>query len=715
VAAYYDFFRKITLSPDGVTLEADSTQDTLTITRGNGVAFNPNAGTDSFSIDVDYSLFVPIGTTNIRLQDVNSGTHDVAITAGANMSVGRNSANELVLTSTVGGTSKAIQSITQGNPVVVTTNTQHQFTEGIAVTITDIVGMTELNGNEYYMDILTSNSFALYTDSNLTTSLNGTGFTAYGSGGVATAEYSAPQALSQLKDVDLVGTPPVNGTYLQYNGTFWQAGTTLRGDFTGSVFADDSTMIIDGVSGTVSGSVNASTLTTTNNNVTIGNLAGATSQGTNSVAVGRQAGQNTQGNSSVALGYSAGIGTQGNYAVALGSGSAYSGQGEKAIAIGYDSGLNNQGASSIAIGYNAGWSMHANSIVINATGGATGVNSAAASSFVVKPIRSATGSSMLMYDSTTGEITYGTGGFDQTLSFANPNLSISGGNTVDLSDLTPSTIAWSAVTSPPTTLTGYGITDAATSAQGALAASALQPANLGNFTFTNSILDSSDSSAITVTPYVNFDTTIATSDVVPSQNIISDLGSTTKNYRAIYAKDLMIDDSTSGEIFSSRIRIGGSDTSNRLYKGGIDNWSWGLGYMDPGNIYHNRQDTYPRWKNTAQLVQAINNASGANTCDWNLGDTWYFYHPTAAFDLDFTNVPDIANRIFNIRVFVYHNPAGTPHIPTQIKINGTSITVDWQNGVIPTASPGAIDFMQFMVWGFGSGTYVVLGQSNVYS
>ena len=37
------------------------------------------------------------------------------------------------------------------------------------------------------------------------------------------------------------------------------------------------------------------------------------------------------------------------------------------------------------------------------------------------------------------------------------------------------TVAFSAVTSKPTTLSGYGITDAATSAQGALAASAIQP------------------------------------------------------------------------------------------------------------------------------------------------------------------------------------------------------------------------------------------------
>lgn len=63
---------------------------------------------------------------------------------------------------------------------------------------------------------------------------------------------------------------------------------------------------------------------------------------------------------------------------------------------------------------------------------------------------------------------------------------------------------FAALTSKPTTLAGYGITDAATSAQGALADSALQPANLGNFTFTNSILDSSDSSGITITPAVTF-------------------------------------------------------------------------------------------------------------------------------------------------------------------------------------------------------------------
>ena len=74
---------------------------------------------------------------------------------------------------------------------------------------------------------------------------------------------------------------------------------------------------------------------------------------------------------------------------------------------------------------------------------------------------------------------------------------------------------WASITSTPTTLSGYGITDAATSAQGALAASALQPANLGNFTFTNSILDSSDSSAITITPSV-----VVSSDLTVENDLI---------------------------------------------------------------------------------------------------------------------------------------------------------------------------------------------------
>ena len=48
----------------------------------------------------------------------------------------------------------------------------------------------------------------------------------------------------------------------------------------------------------------------------------------------------------------------------------------------------------------------------------------------------------------------------QTLSFVNPDLSISNGNSVDLSALTTTSLPFSSITSTPTTIAGYGITDA---------------------------------------------------------------------------------------------------------------------------------------------------------------------------------------------------------------------------------------------------------------
>ena len=50
----------------------------------------------------------------------------------------------------------------------------------------------------------------------------------------------------------------------------------------------------------------------------------------------------------------------------------------------------------------------------------------------------------------------------QTLSFASPDLSISNGNSVDLSALTTTSLPFSSITATPTTVGGYGITDGVT-------------------------------------------------------------------------------------------------------------------------------------------------------------------------------------------------------------------------------------------------------------
>ena len=321
MTAYIDTFRSVVLTPDNITLLADGVSDTLTINAdaNKGLSLSASAhGSDTLDLNVDYSFSVPIGTSILRLQDVNSNQKDITLSAGANITITRNSSSELVLSSTVGGNSKTVTDATAANPVVITTNTAHGFTEGTPVTLTDVVGMTQLNGNEYYMDILTSNTFALYTDEALTASLDGTAFTAYTSGGVATAEYQT----TNLVDMgDVLLTSPSVGKLLYHNGSKWvdqiidtgiitegtnlfytdtrvdnrfdtrlatktttdlSEGTNLyytdtrantaidarvtntfinslsgvvadsvNGDMTGSVFGDDSTLLVDGVSNTI--------------------------------------------------------------------------------------------------------------------------------------------------------------------------------------------------------------------------------------------------------------------------------------------------------------------------------------------------------------------------------------------------------------------------------------------------------------------------------
>ena len=76
-----------------------------------------------------------------------------------------------------------ISAVTKANPGVVTTTQDNFFTDGTEVTITNVLGMTQLNGNSYYVNVLTSNTFSLYSDSGLSTPVDTTGYTTYISGG----------------------------------------------------------------------------------------------------------------------------------------------------------------------------------------------------------------------------------------------------------------------------------------------------------------------------------------------------------------------------------------------------------------------------------------------------------------------------------------------------------------------------------------------------
>lgn len=148
------------------------------------------------------------------------------------------------------------------------------------------------------------------------------------------------------------------------------------------------------------------------NALAIGNEAGRYTQGLNSVAIGIGAGFGDavlggQGNNCIAIGSDAGVAQQQLGAIAIGNNSGGGVQGSNSVAIGRNAGEGTttaMGANSVAIGFRAGLnSQTAGSIALNASGVALNPNQ---SGLFINPVRSATQTTTLGYDTTTKEITY---------------------------------------------------------------------------------------------------------------------------------------------------------------------------------------------------------------------------------------------------------------------------------------------------------------------
>ena len=101
-----------------------------------------------------------------------------------------------------------ISGATQANPVVITA-TGHSYSNGDEIEISGVVGMTELNGKRYLVANKTTNTFEI-TDID-GTNINGTGFTAYTSGGVANRVYeiSTPYLTAELFDLKVAQSADV--------------------------------------------------------------------------------------------------------------------------------------------------------------------------------------------------------------------------------------------------------------------------------------------------------------------------------------------------------------------------------------------------------------------------------------------------------------------------------------------------------------------------
>jgi Ubiquitin-activating enzyme E1 FCCH domain len=163
-----------------------------------------------------------------------------------------------------------ISNVTKANPGVVTTTQDNFFTDGSKITITNVSGMTELNGNSYYVNVLTSNTFSLYSDSGLSIPVDTSGYTTYTTGGRVISSVSGS------------GTGAAGGsnTTVQFNDNNvlqGNAGFTFNkvtGVFTAPNLAGNGSRLTNIPAANITGTINLATYATTANSVAGANVSG---------------------------------------------------------------------------------------------------------------------------------------------------------------------------------------------------------------------------------------------------------------------------------------------------------------------------------------------------------------------------------------------------------------------------------------------------------
>ena len=167
---------------------------------------------------------------------------------------------------------KAITGITKANPAVVTSNS-HGYSNGQEVFISGVVGMTEVNNKSFKVASVATNTFALKDMSS--TNVNSSGFTTYGSGGVANRVYTvaSPYLTAELFELQVAQSNDVmyivhkNHAPRKLTRTDHTAWTLTEVDFELGPLMDENntttTLSSNGVSGSVT--ITASAVTGINN------------------------------------------------------------------------------------------------------------------------------------------------------------------------------------------------------------------------------------------------------------------------------------------------------------------------------------------------------------------------------------------------------------------------------------------------------------------
>ncbi len=114
-------------------------------------------------------------------------------------------------TTAIGATTSSLTGVTQANPGVFTTSAAHNLSVGQLITITGVVGMTQLNGNTYVVN--TTPLSTTFTVTFQGSALNTTSYTAWSSGGTVT-----PTGTGVAEEITTAGTLTLSSGVLTGTG-----------------------------------------------------------------------------------------------------------------------------------------------------------------------------------------------------------------------------------------------------------------------------------------------------------------------------------------------------------------------------------------------------------------------------------------------------------------------------------------------------------------
>lgn len=323
----------------------------------------------------------------------------------------------------------------------------------------------------------------------------------------------------------------------------------------------------------------------------------------------------------------------------------------------------------------------------------------------------------------------------------------------------------------PTTLSGYGITDAATSSQGSLADSAVQPGDLASIATSGSFNDLGDTPT-TLSGYGITDAatssqgSLADSAIQPSDNISeltndagfitsddipTDVSSFTNDSgyltSSVFGSAIAITDTTaSTSTTTGALKIsGGAGVAGALYAASVGVGTGGSLTIESSQLnLRSTQGVYfkPNGGNeaifqfsTSELVSrapvkalsytdTLNSAGVSNAGGgvWTFNATFgtVFLAGTASigstFTANLTNLPvESTDQTRSAAVTMLLEQSTVPYLFNVLQIDGTAQTIKWLGGVTPSATSNSVDIVSLLIYGSGSsGVYNVLGSVASY-